>query len=249
MVRRWESHCLALRVTVAWWKKNVVLNNKIVIEASRAWLSSSYCLPWFGFFRNCIMEEIGALADKDSIDREFRNCVAADGLQDFCFEACEFSACHFSEAGFRRTTFIDCKFVDCDLSMASVDGSVFNGVEFVGCRLLGIDWSRCNGSLFTVSFSASTLDSSVFDGMKLRRVSLQKCSLVGAFFNSSDLQEASFRGSKLNDCSFDGADLRRADFRETECLSLDFSSPKLRGLKLDMAGAVALVRRNGIVVD
>ena len=195
------------------------------------------------------MEEIASVADKDSMEKEFRSCVASEVLQDYCFEACEFIACQFKESGFRRSTFIDCRFVDCDLSLISVEESVFNGVEFVGCRLLGVDWSCCNANLFSGKFSSSMLDSSVFDGMKLRRISFQKCSLTGAFFDSCDLQDASFRGSKLKDCSFDGADLRCADFRETESLDLDLSFPKLRGLKLDMTGAVALVRKNGIVVD
>ena len=195
------------------------------------------------------MEKCEFKPDRDSEGIEFRNCLSSADVVDHYFEDCSFFNCVLSDISLERSRFSDCRFIDCDLSLARVEDSVFNGVRFQGCRLLGIDWRRCNQNMFSCRFESSLLDSCLFDGMKLRRGSFSKCSMRSALFEGCDLQEASFVGSHLLNCSFSGADLRRCDFRETQGVYLDLVGGKFKGLKLDVSGAVALVRHSGIIVE
>jgi fluoroquinolone resistance protein len=195
------------------------------------------------------MEKCEFKPDRDSEGIEFRNCLSSADVVDHYFEDCSFFNCVLSDISLERSRFSDCRFIDCDLSLARVEDSVFNGVRFQGCRLLGIDWRSCNKNLFSGRFENSLLDSCLFDGMKLRRGSFLKCSLRSALFEACDLREASFLGSHLLHCSFSDADLRKCDFRETQGLSLDLLRGKFKGMKLDVSGAVALVRHSGIIVE
>lgn len=198
---------------------------------------------------NKSMEKREFKPEKECEGVEFKNLSSSEDVPDHYFENCSFHDCRFSDISFKRSTFTDCRFVDCDLSLAKLDDSVFNGVVFQGCRLLGIDWRACNTSMFSCAFESSSLDSCVFDGMKLRSGSFLKCSLCSAMFEGCDLQKTSFSGSNLRDCSFSDADLRQCDFRDTQGLSLDLERGRFKGLKLDVSGAVSLIRQMGMIVD
>ena len=72
--------------------------------------------------------------NEDNLDGTFRETEGTGPFRDIRFEACTFDNCSFSNAVFENVSFIDCRFVDSDLSMASVEQSTFNGVQFERCR-------------------------------------------------------------------------------------------------------------------
>src|ERR1017187_3912730 len=87
-------------------------------------------------------------SEKQLFNREYNNC--------------NFSNCNFQKAELKRDEFIDCVFNSCNFSLAALNDSGIKNVSFTDCKLMGIDFSKCNSFLFTVSFNNCILDYSSF---------------------------------------------------------------------------------------
>jgi fluoroquinolone resistance protein len=85
-------------------------------------------------------------------------------------------------------------------------------VEFADCKILGVQFQKCNTFLFEISFENCILDFSVFSG-----INLTKCR-----FEKSQLHEVDFSGADLSSVSFDMSDLRGALFMKTILTNTDF---------------------------
>ena len=64
------------------------------------------------------------------------------------FYGCTFEECSFARAKLTNVLFSRCEFIRCDFSLCKIYGVSFQDVRFVGCKMLGVDFTssglRCD---------------------------------------------------------------------------------------------------------
>lgn len=142
-------------------------------------------------------------------------------LEDREFVKCEFIGCDFSKSDLRDNDFEDCHFKACNFSMALLDGAGFRDARFAGCKMLGVNFTRCNRFMFSFSFSECILDYATFFGTRLRKTPFLDCSLKEVDFSEADLTAADFKNSDLTGARFLNTILEKADFRNAQNFGID----------------------------
>lgn len=111
------------------------------------------------------------------------NCnVTALQLIDTVIDDVQFTGAHFS-----RIVARDVIFKRSDFSSASLDNGMLVRVEFINCRMTGIDFSRSN--IHDVTFKDCQLDKADFTKASLRRVAFNNCSLIEVDFTSASMTD------------------------------------------------------------
>ena len=147
------------------------------------------------------------------------------------YEECVFRNCSFQNADLWDYRFIDCRFESCDISMASLHHSVFNQVDFSGCKMLGISFPQAERLGFSVSFEDCQLAHCSFEKMKLRKTKFIRCQMQQVDFSEADLAQSDFSGSDLSDSVFDQCNLEQVDFREAVGFNIDPERNKMKKAK------------------
>jgi uncharacterized protein YjbI with pentapeptide repeats len=129
-----------------------------------------------------------------------------------------------------RCRFERCRFAEARFEGCKAVGSSSSQGSYAGLTVSGGDWS------FT-SFAREDLR-----GSSGRRGCARPTSPTHGL-------RACPRGCDLSGALWQGADLRRADLRGNVLTSLDPAGMRLRGARIDEAGAVALARALGLDVD
>lgn len=129
------------------------------------------------------MIDDGELESARLYDEIAINCnVAALQLIDTVIEDVQFTGAHLS-----RIVARDVIFKRADLASASLDNGMLVRVEFINCRMTGIDFSWSN--IHDVTFKDCQLDRVDFTKAHLRRVAFIDCSLESADFTSASLTD------------------------------------------------------------
>ena len=172
-----------------------------------------------------------------------------DGVE---LEACRLDGCVLEKAVLRGCTFTDCTFAGCNLTLAVLDGSRFQDCRFADCKALAVAW----GSAAPAPLSARPWDmercrldlgsfrEAAAPGARLVDCSLREVDLAGA-----DLRRAELTGCDLTAATFAGTDLREASLVGSSGYVLDPADNRLRGLRIDAAGAGGVLRALGVVVE
>ena len=88
-----------------------------------------------------------------NIQQTFEKVMLVDDkLNNREFEDCIFKNCDFSNSDFSFNTFMDCDFIDCNLSNLRLWNTSLKTVNFKNCKLLGIEFNKCEDFLFLVEF-------------------------------------------------------------------------------------------------
>ncbi|MBC8985028.1 pentapeptide repeat-containing protein [Pedobacter sp. N36a] len=157
------------------------------------------------------------------------------------FIRCEFVNCDFSKSDLSRNDFMDCQFKQCNFSLTVVRGTGFKDVTFSGCKVLGIDFSKCNKFLFSFEFEQCHLDYSTFYGTKLRKTKFTDCSLKETDFEEADLTSSTFHNCDLSGATFVRSILEKADFRTARNFSLDPAVNKVKQAKFSSMNLAGLL--------
>lgn len=161
--------------------------------------------------------------------RTFSNINYEDQiLENREFIKCDFVSCNFSRSDLSGNDFMDCNFNDCNLSLTIVIDTGFKNTTFTRCKILGVDFSKCNKFLYSFTFIESYLDYSTFYGTKLRKTILKHCSLKESDFEATDLTMSVFENCDLEGTKFVRSVLEKADFRTAKNTGID---PDLNNLK------------------
>ncbi|NRB82104.1 MAG: pentapeptide repeat-containing protein, partial [Saccharospirillaceae bacterium] len=123
------------------------------------------------------------------------------------FDGCHFQSCDFSEATFLNCEFSECKFTDCNLSLLNVNNSKFLDVDFVDCKVIGVNWVKAYWRGLTLgsplNFKRCMMNSSSFYGINLAKIVIEDCRA-----HDVDFREAVFEGevmATLNDANNENA--------------------------------------------
>ena len=173
--------------------------------------------------------------EKKSPKREFANCV--------------FINCNFSKSDCSNDDFMDCHFKGCNFSLAVMENTGIKNTRFSDCKLMGIDFSRCNNFNFSLSFENCPLDYCSFFQKKMKKTSFINCSLKETDFTETDLTMAIFSNCDLLHASFMHSALGNADFRTARNYALDPELNKIKKAKFSFPGIAGLLAKYDIDIE
>jgi fluoroquinolone resistance protein len=165
------------------------------------------------------------------------------------FINCEFISCDFSKSDLSHNDFMNCHFRQCNFSLTNVTGTGFKDVTFNDCKILGIDFSKCNKFLFSFRFEKSHLDYSTFYGTKLRKTKFIDCSLKETDFEEADLTSSTFDNCDLAGATFVRSVLEKVDFRSARNFSLDPAVNKMKQAKFSALNLAGLLYHFNLDID
>jgi uncharacterized protein YjbI with pentapeptide repeats len=174
--------------------------------------------------------------------------LKAIDLSDKDFVRCTFRTLLLQESRWQRTRLEDCVFDGCDLTRMQPKQLALRGVELIGCRLIGVDWTDIAANP-TVAFDGCNLQYASFVNVNLTATRIVRCRAIEVSFLEARLADADFTGSDLSGSTFDQCDLRKADFRGTQGLFIDPAKNRLKGARIDIATAVLLATSFGLRVS
>jgi len=122
------------------------------------------------------------------------------------------------------------------------------GVTFTDTRLMGVDFSDL-APLPDVRFDKCDLRYSSFVKLRLRGTKLTGCLAREANFIEVDLTEVDFTGTDLQGANWQGCTLMKTNFARSIGVLFDPQKNRVKGARLGIEAAVALVHSLGIVVE
>ncbi|MES2417134.1 MAG: pentapeptide repeat-containing protein [Bacteroidota bacterium] len=173
----------------------------------------------------------------------------AKGSIETQFEKCTFKNCDFTTTDFIGCDFANTTFEDCNLSMVKFGHIGLDAVHFIGCKMVGADFSAAKDFLFEVAFTNCILDYAAFMKKKNRKCPFINCSLKGADFSEADLTESTFDNCDLTAAVFMRSILNSANFASAYNFTIDPERNSLRKAKFSTAGLAGLLTTYGIVVS
>jgi fluoroquinolone resistance protein len=172
-----------------------------------------------------------------------------DGVE---LEGCRFERAVLEGAVLRDCTFTDCVFTGCNLNRVDLSGSRFVDCTFVECTALAVIWTRAGEATLSArpwDFERCRLDLASFQEGSIAGSRLVGCSLREADFGGADVQRVDFGGSDLSGAVFAGTDLRGASLVGAVAYVFNPSENRVRGLRVEAAGAAGLLAAMGLVVE
>ena len=188
--------------------------------------------------------------------------AGSDSFEDQTFSDLALPSADFSEKDFVRCTFRravlvestwsrarleDCVFDGCDLMRLRPDKLALRGVEFVNCRLTGVDWTGVAPNP-AVGFDGCNLQYSSFVKINLTGARFRNCRAIEVTFIEARLQRADFEHTDLSGASFDGCDLQEADFSQAIGFFADPTKNRVKRARINAATAALLAESFGFRV-
>lgn len=130
-----------------------------------------------------------------------------------------------------------------------MDNTTLSEIDFLGCKILGVQFNECRRFLLSFRFENCSLRLSVFYNLKLKEACFNKCDLQEADFTETDLTNASFQECNLYRAIFDHANLEKADFRTSNYYSINPETNRLKGARFSLNGLPGLLEQYGIIIE
>jgi len=165
------------------------------------------------------------------------------------FVKCEFIKCDFSKSDLSQNDFVDCHFVQCNFSMTIVNKTGFKDVTFSGCKILGVDFSKCSKFMFSFFFKHCQINYSTFYGTKLRKTKFTDCALKETDFEEADLTAAIFHNCDLSGATFVRSILEKTDFSTAKNFGIDPEINKIKQAKFSNSGLSGLLLKYNLDLD
>ncbi|MEO8456508.1 MAG: pentapeptide repeat-containing protein [Chloroflexota bacterium] len=168
------------------------------------------------------------------------------------FDGCTFESCTFNEAVLSHCRFTKCRFLKSDLSLFRPENCRFTDVEFVDCKLVGVDWTasgttNADRMLFSASFERCVLDYAVLKGLPLKKMT--KCTARETDFTEAILRDADCRETDFAGATFMRSDLRGANFVGARNYTIDVIQNKVRKARFSWPEVESLVTLFGVIVE
>ncbi len=181
-------------------------------------------------------------------NQHFEKSFPIKGTKDSQFEDCSFKNCDLTAVNFLGCDFSNTTFEGCNFSMIKLGYIGLDKVHFIGCKMVGSDFSNVKDFLFNARFTECILDYAAFMKKKNRKGRFDKCSLKGADFSEADLTEATFNQCDLSSTVFMNTVLNGANFSTAFNYTIDPDRNALKKAKFSADGLAGLLAKYGIIV-
>ena len=161
------------------------------------------------------------------------------------FVECCFVECDFSETIFRGCRFKECSFQKCNLSLIKVVDSLFAGVVFEDCKLIGVDWTQASLPAVLLSaplaFLRCDISLSVFLGMVLKEMVMDDCRAHDVDFREADLSKGRLMRTDFAKSLFFETDLSETDLSHAKNYAIDIYQNRITKAKFSLPEAMSLL--------
>jgi len=165
------------------------------------------------------------------------------------YEQCKFIKCNFHGVDVGGAVFADVIFDQCDLGMMKVDKTSFREVEFISCKMIGVQFEHINPFGLSLKFVDDNLDHSNFYKVILSKTSFINCSLKEVDFSNSDLTASIFHNCDFHQAVFDSTILNKVDFRTSYHYSIDPIANIIKQSRHSYPSVLGLINHFDIQID
>ena len=163
------------------------------------------------------------------------------------YEKCEFVNCSFTDIS--NLNFINCVFKNCNLSSCKMNNSKLQGVAFVDCKLLGLNFFQAKDFAFEVYFDKCLLDYASFDSKKLNKSEFKSCKMHQVNFTNADLSKTSLVDCDLYEAVFAKTNLSGVDFTSCSNFAIDPEINQVKKAKFLSQDLFRLLTRHDIYIE
>jgi uncharacterized protein YjbI with pentapeptide repeats len=174
--------------------------------------------------------------------------INAQALVKGDYENCVFTACDLSNADLSGFSFSACTFRDCNLGMVKLNNTAFREVQFIGCKMLGIQFGKCNPFGLSFCFEHCRLDHSSFYQARLKDTRFVGSQLYETDFTDCDLTAAVFDNCDLLGATFENTILEKADLSTAYNYIIDPELNRIKKAAFSLAGIPGLLVRYDIEI-
>ncbi len=156
------------------------------------------------------------------------------------FNSCIFKSCSFNKSTFTYCKFTECIFENCDLSLLNIKGSVFNDVQLIDTKAIGINWTSAS-SPFDMNFKNSDISMSSFYNFDLRQAKIINCKANDVDFAKTNLEKVDFKDTDLKGSLFGDTNLKNADLSQAINYMINPTQNNLKGTKVSLPQATSFL--------
>ncbi len=142
---------------------------------------------------------------------------------------------------------LDVRFEHCDISAAFLENCRSQRVEFVGCRLLGIQ--MLSAVMNDLLFKDCNLEGAIFASAKGKHLRFENCQLQNATFESASLEEITFERCDLSRVDFRNTKFTKADLRGSTLNGMQIDADAVKGIVISPEQAIQMVGLLGVIVQ
>lgn len=191
---------------------------------------------------------------KEQIQIEGTNFKLEDfseqSLENRVFNSCGFASCNFSQSILRNAKFCSCKLENCNLCFSKVEGCRFQDVQFIDCKLVGLDFFKCDKTFFYPIFKKCLLQACNFSDLNMKNISFGESKLRECHFTNTQLNNSDFTGTDLSGTIFHNCNLSAADFTNATQYYIDPQKiNKIKKAKFSLPEALELLRVFDITIN
>lgn len=172
--------------------------------------------------------------------------IALETARSLEFYNCIFENCRFIKNDTEKLAFVDVRFDQCDLSNLNMNGAVFQRVEMVHCRAVGLSLTNTLANHLSIhdcncrylNINASDWHLATIENTDCTNASIQECKLKSVQFIRCNLNCSDFCHTRLNGM----------DFTTDELEGVTVASDELRGAIVTPVQACELAKMLGVVI-
>ncbi|MFO7660851.1 MAG: pentapeptide repeat-containing protein [Candidatus Cloacimonadaceae bacterium] len=164
---------------------------------------------------------------------------------DWDFTQCIFSGCDLSDYGFNGIL-DECRFEDCNLSLTTFKGAKLQGVKFLRCKLMGINFTEVSSLGLALEFAECLIRSCNFNNLPLPKTAFHQCEIIETDFMGTRLAGSSFAGSTFRLVTFHNTDLNKADFSTAQGYLINPLNNQIKDALFSLPEAVSLLQCMGV---
>lgn len=143
----------------------------------------------------------------------------------------------------------DCIFLGCSFITPDLKKTRLQNVSFEGCKLSGVDFTLCDPTFFSISFTNCHLDGCNFSQLPCKKISFKNCRVLNCHFIECDLREGDFQGADLGGTLFHQANMEGANFCKAINYQIDPMTNRVKGAKFSRLEAVRLLEGLGVKIE
>lgn len=182
-------------------------------------------------------------------DKHFKNGdYTKNPLQKADYEECLFEHCQFQNGFLDNQNFVDCSFRDCDLSNTNIAHTMWNGVTFESCKLVGVGFDKANHTMMSLKFDKCNLTLAIFYGLSLTDTDFTGSNLSQADFTQTNLTGANFTDCNLDNTIFENTTLNMANLSKAFNFNINPEVNSLKKTVFSKEELMGLLKKYDIVV-
>ncbi|MFL0805369.1 MAG: pentapeptide repeat-containing protein [Agarilytica sp.] len=184
-------------------------------------------------------------------DQAFNNVTHTHiSVQGKIFDGCQFNTCDFTESTLAECSFTDCTFTHCNLNLLKVPNSKFSNVEFLNCKMRGIDWTKAYWRDLSLdhpfSFKECLISASTFHDLDIPHIQIIESKARDVDFRDANLKGTNFSETDLSNSLFNNTNLTEANFYGATNYTIDITTNTVKDASFCRYEAVSLLSSLGI---